>query len=151
MEVTIEDAMRPEAVAAFVGTAVSMEDIGYTEGHDDEYWGPLRWTFEVETVLLGEIHETVVVGSGCNSADCGIDFEHLGRVGIVAYEDGKGSSTGLCSGVWDADHLIAVHGPGSTPLPGAPETAAGGIPIWVWPAVLLATGAVGTMSADKNG
>lgn len=56
MEVTIEDAMRPEAVAAFVGTAVSVKDIGYTEGHDDEYWGPLRWTFEVETVLLGEIH-----------------------------------------------------------------------------------------------
>ena len=141
--------MDPRAAAAFIGTAVSVEDIGYPQSDNpdeedtDDYWAPLRGTFEVETVLLGEVHETVAVGSGYGGGDCGVDFENRGRVGIVAYADDKGLSTGICGGVWDADHLLEVHGPGSEPLPDAvepSETDNSGIPVWVWPAALLATG-----------
>ena len=126
LPVSIEEAVRPDSVAAFTGTPISSRDIGYEEGPG--WREPIRWTFRVDTVLHGEVAETVEVGTGYGSGDCGIDFTNQGRVGIVAYEDDIGLATGICGGVWEADELIAAHGPGYAPTPGGQPGQ--GVALW---------------------
>jgi len=136
----IEDVIRPHIVAVFVGEAISVVDIGYPpetsdgEGEVIDY-SPMRWTFQVETVLAGSLPEIVVVGSGRGEGDCGANFAELGRVGLVVRNDGAGLSTNTCGGVWDADELIREHGPGTDPIPLGMSATSGEqneSPPWVW-------------------
>jgi len=144
IEVRVEDAIRADSVAAFVGTAVSVvenADAGRLIG--EAYVQPLTWTFEVETVLAGDVPALVEVGSGYGGGDCGYDFTNRGRVGVVAYGNGGQLTTDGCGGVWDADALLASHGPGIDPIAvtdvAAIEFVDTGPPAWFWPGL----GAVG--------
>lgn len=151
MPVEIEDAINEHTAAAFVGTAVASQDVGYPEeGHGNAWHEPVRWTFEVETMLHGDVPALVEVGSGYGGGDCGVDFSNRGRVGIVAYEDDLGWSTGTCGGVWNADALIAAHGPGQTPTP----VDGASLPGWVWAvaagAILLAGAVAAAMPKRES-
>ena len=143
--VTVGDAVRPHTAVAFVGTAISVTEVGYPEelpieqqeqGIQGPEWAPLRWTFEVETVLIGDAPERVMVGSGYGGGDCGVDFADLGRIGVVASNDDLGLATHSCGGVWDADELIAAYGPGTDPGNVAVSTEGGsadsGALPWIW-------------------
>lgn len=135
-ETSIESVVDPGTVAAFVGVPVAvMESTGPGRDPGDVYVAPLLWTFEVETVIVGDLAEMVEVGSGYGGGDCGVDFSHTGRVAVVAYGDPGNLTTGSCGGVWDADDFLAVHGPGVPPIPyvgAASEPVDTGPPIWVW-------------------
>ncbi len=125
------------AAAVFVGTAVGRYEIGYAEGEEDGPWqAPVRWQFEVDMVMVGDVPELVEVGTGYGDADCGVDFARTGRVGIVASRDGVGLTTSSCSGVWSPDVLEAATGPGSPPA-AVPDQAdpASGVPSWFLPAL----------------
>lgn len=115
IESRIVDAVTPETVAAFIGAPISSRDVGYPEGQG--WHEPVRWTFEVETVIAGDVPAAVEVGSGYGGGDCGVDFSSMDRVGIVAYDDDMGLATGICGGVWNADELLEAYGPGYAPLP----------------------------------
>ena len=137
VEIQVHEAIDEHTAAAFIGTAVAVQerpDGGGVAGGG--FVEPLVWTFEVETVLKGEVPGEVQVGSGLGDADCGYDFTNAGRVGVVAYGNGGGLSTGICGGVWDADTLLDAYGPGTAPTPltvgpidGPVET---GPPQWFW-------------------
>ena len=133
------DTVLDNASAAFVGVAVDRTDAG--QG--------IRWGFEVETVLAGELSEFVVVSSGYGGGDCGHDFSQSGRVGVVAHSRDAGLATSICGGVWAAQELLEVHGPGYAPLSSQRDepTPASGTPVWWWIAggsalLVLATGLV---------
>ncbi|NNF70557.1 MAG: hypothetical protein HKN01_12365 [Acidimicrobiia bacterium] len=135
MIVPIEEAIRSDTPAAFVGVAVDVVDRGLGGGPGSGL--PRLWTFEVETVLAGELPGVVQVGSGFGDADCGYDFSNAGRIGIVAYDAGGELGTSICGGIWDADELIAAHGPGTEPLGASPpsvteEGSGSGPPAWIY-------------------
>lgn len=145
MPVTVEQAIFPDTAAAFVGVPVDVR-----ENPDADRPGlfgqPLVWTFEVETVLYGEVPALVEVGSGMGGGDCGYDFTDAGRIGIVAYGEPGQLATGICGGVWGADELVAAHGPGVPAIPVSEgplsEPAAQGPPVWFW----WGLGGVGAMT-----
>ena len=161
-DVTVGDAVGPHTAVAFVGTAISVTEVGYPEelpieqqeqGIQGPEWAPLRWTFEVETVLVGDVPQTVDVGSGYGGGDCGVDFADVGRIGVVASNDDLGLATSICGGVWDADELIAAYGPGTDPGNVAVSTVGGsadsGALPWIWvglAAVVILAGLALTVS-----
>ena len=120
MQVLIEDAITDDTPAAFVGTAVAVEDRGRNAAGVGV---PLLWTFEVERVLAGELPSLIEVASGYGDADCGFDFSKVGRIGVVAYTSGAALATSICGGIWDADDLLAAHGPGVDPVDAEPVAA----------------------------
>ncbi len=136
------------AAAVFVGTPVGRYEIGHTQVDEDAPWqAPVRWQFEVDTVLVGDVAELVEVGTGYGEGDCGVDFSRTGRVGVVASRDALGFTTSSCSGVWAPDVLEAAAGPGSPPAPGPDRPApAPGVPAWFLPS-LVAIAALGLASA----
>lgn len=133
--ISVEEAINEYTVAAFVGTPVSVEERPEGELIGNVY-APLVWTFEVETVLYGELPEVVEVGSGLGGGDCGYDFSNTGRIGVVANGEVGALATGICGGVWDADALTGAFGPGSDPIPVVSEpanpVADSGPPVWFW-------------------
>ncbi len=131
MMTTVEESLA-RGVVAFVGEAVSVRDIGYPEPEDgDDWWGPQRWTFRVESVAKGSLNELVEVGTGYGDADCGADFSQHGRVGIIAHAGPKGFETNICGGIWEADVLLAAAPDVSLPVP-LPHPADSDPLWWAW-------------------
>ncbi len=134
---TVDEAIGPDTPAAFIGRPVSVADNPNGGLLGGDVWAePRTWTFEVETVLVGDLPEVVEVGSGFGGGDCGYDFSDSGRVGVVAYGSPGNFSTGICGGVWDADALLAAYGPGFAPITVTAEPPPGpvdsGPPMWFW-------------------
>jgi hypothetical protein len=131
----VEEAIGPDAVAAFIGRPVAVREIDPSAGVDGDWVEPRRWTFEVEVVLAGELPALVEVGSGYGGGDCGYDFSESGRIGVVAYGRPGNLATGICGGVWNAELLLGAHGPGHAPIPvtdTTPPRADGATLIWPW-------------------
>jgi len=136
-QVLVDEAINEYTVAAFVGTPVSVsENAESGRISEDVYVQPLAWTFEIETVLYGEVPEVVEVGSGHGGGDSGYDLSNAGRIGVVAYGEPGALPTGICGAVWDADALIGAYGPGTDPIPvvSVPANPMGGSgpPGWFW-------------------
>jgi hypothetical protein len=155
--VTVDEAIRPDTPAAFIGTAVAVADNPDAGFGGEGYVPPRMWTFEVETVLAGELPEIIQVGSGSDGADCGYDFAAVGRVGVVTYGEPGSLTTGICGGVWGADELLAAYGPGTDPIPIAAtpivDSIGGGPPAWFWPVLAggaLALAGVGVASTRRR-
>jgi hypothetical protein len=135
MFVDVEEAIGPDAVAAFIGRPVAVQEVDPSGGIDGDWVHPRQWTFEVEVVLAGELPAMVEVGSGYGGGDCGYDFSESGRIGVVAYGRPGDLATGICGGVWDAELLLSAHGPGYPPIPvieAAPPEADRAAPVWPW-------------------
>ena len=116
---------------AFVGTMS-----GVVPGGNDHIL-----TFDVDTVLAGEVPAQVEVVTANNSAACGIDANVGTRMAIFANDDQGFFTSNLCS-TTDADLAIKALGPGS------PPSAATSPPSnFDWQAVGLGTGALVVVGA----
>ena len=122
-EYTLDSALA-EGDAAFVGTAVDRGE-GDATGLDMA----VRWSFEVSSVVKGELPSTLDVWSGRDDGDCGVVFELGEPVGVVLRRRGDRYTTNICGGVWLPDELRA---PGALAAP----TGSG-------PVALVATGRTG--------
>ncbi|HJU51321.1 MAG TPA: hypothetical protein VJ815_03230 [Acidimicrobiia bacterium] len=89
---------------AFVGTMA-----GVAPGGNDH-----TLTFEVDTVLAGDVPAQVEVVTANNSAACGIDANVGTRMAIFASDDQGFLTSNLCS-TTDADTAINALGPGTPP------------------------------------
>ena len=122
-EFTLDSALA-DGDAAFVGSAVDRNE-GDATGFDMA----VRWSFEVSTVVKGELPATLEVWSGRDDGDCGVVFEFGEQVGVVLRRQGDRYTTNICGGVWLPDELLA---PGALAVP----TGSG-------PVALVATGRTG--------
>jgi hypothetical protein len=122
-ELTLESALA-EGDAAFVGTPVDREQTD-AAGFDMA----VRWSFEVSTVVKGQLPATFDVWSGQGDADCGAVFELGEPVGVVLRRQGERYTTNICGGVWLPDELR---------VPGTLAAPTGGGPV-----ALVATGRTG--------
>lgn len=93
-------------------------------------------TFDVDTVLAGEVPAQVEVVTANNSAACGIDANVGSRIAIFANDDGGFLSSSLCS-TTDAETAINALGPGTQPSAETSPPAN-----FDWQAVGLGAGAV---------
>lgn len=98
----------------------------------------MAYTFEVETVLAGDVLSVVDVTTADNSAACGFEAAIGTRLAVFAVDEGNGVlSSGLCS-TTDADLAIKALGPGTPPTGGsAPSPEGAGFD---WQAVWLGAG-----------
>lgn len=110
---------------AFVGTVS-----GIGAGGDNKVM-----TFEVDTVLTGELPAFVEIVTAANGAACGIEAPVGSRVAVFANEQAGRLTSSLCATA-DPDAAINALGPGSPPTTSVSEA-----PI-DWPAVWLGAGAV---------
>jgi hypothetical protein len=126
------------APTAFVGTVTGVPAAIGRGG------GSVAYTFEVETVLAGEVPSVVDVTTADNSAACGFEASLGTRMAVFAADEGNGVLTsGLCS-TTDADLAIKALGPGTLPT-------AGGVPIpagagFDWQAVWLGAGGLAVVA-----
>jgi hypothetical protein len=111
---------------AFVGTMTGAVPAG--QNH--------TLSFDVETVLAGEVPAVAEVVTANNSAACGIDVNIGSRMAIFASDDQGFLSSSLCS-TTDADTAINALGPGVAPSPATTPSAA-----FDWQAVWLGVGAL---------
>ncbi|HKX74530.1 MAG TPA: hypothetical protein VJR05_03990 [Acidimicrobiia bacterium] len=123
---------------AFVGTITGVTAAGQ---------GPIGaqhlLTFEVETVLAGEVGPLVEVLTADNSAACGIDGTVGARMAVFATDEGGQLSSSLCS-VTDADQALAALGPGTPPASdGSPELGSD----FDWQVVWLGAGGAVVLAA----
>lgn len=120
------------APTAFVGTVTGVPAVVGRGG------GSVAYTFEVETVLAGEVPSVVDVTTADNSAACGFEAPLGTRMAVFAADEGNGVlSSGLCS-TTDADLAIKALGPGTPPTGGSvPSPAGAGFD---WQAVWLGAG-----------
>jgi hypothetical protein len=102
--------LEPKQMLEFAPTAF----VGTLTGSIPAPGGDLALTFEVETVLAGQVPAEVMVLSAANSAACGIEAAIGTRLGVFASDENGSLRTGLCS-TMDPDAAIAVLGPGSAP------------------------------------
>jgi len=93
-------------------------------------------TFDVDTVLAGEVPAEVEVVTANNSAACGIDATIGSRIAIFANDDQGFLNSSLCS---TTDPVTAINalGPGT-----APSQATSSAADFDWQAVGLGAGAV---------
>lgn len=120
------------APTAFVGTVTGVPAVVGRGG------GSVAYTFEVETVLAGEVPSVVEVTTADNSAACGFEAALGTRMAVFATDEGNGVlGSGLCS-TTDADLAIKALGPGTPPTGGGvPGPAGTGFD---WQAVWLGAG-----------
>jgi hypothetical protein len=120
------------APMAFVGTVTGVPAVVGRGG------GSVAYTFEVETVLAGEVPSVVEVTTADNSAACGFEAALGTRMAVFATDEGNGVlGSGLCS-TTDADLAIKALGPGTPPTGGGvPGPAGTGFD---WQAVWLGAG-----------
>lgn len=113
---------------AFVGTVNSV-----TSGPDRDVV-----SFDVETVLAGEVGPTIsVLAPPGGEGMCGIDSTIGNRLAVFASDEGGGIlSASMCS-VTDAESAIAALGPGTSPSPANVLATP-----FDWPAVWLGAGAL---------
>ena len=106
--------------------------------------GSAVFTFDVETVLAGEVPALVEVTTAANSAACGLEAALGTRMAIFAVDEGNGVfSSNLCS-TTDADLAIQALGPGNPPgESGAPMAR----DAFDWQAVWLGTGGLAVVVA----
>jgi hypothetical protein len=123
---------------AFVGTISGVTTAGQ---------GPIGpqhvLTFEVETVLAGEVPIEVEIVTADNSAACGIDANVGARMAVFAVDEGGQLTSSLCS-VTDADAAINAIGPGTAPTPATTNLETRGFD---WPVVGLAAGGAAALAA----
>jgi hypothetical protein len=93
-------------------------------------------TFEVETVLAGDVPTQVDVVTANNSAGCGIDATVGSRLAVFAADEGGQLTSNLCS-TTDPDAAIGALGPGTAPTGGGSTLQAGSFD---WQAVWLGAG-----------
>ena len=126
------------APTAFVGVVVGVPVVAGGGGS-------VVYTFEVETVLEGEVPSVVEVTTADNSAACGFEATLGTRMAVFATDEGNGVlGSGLCS-TSDADLAIKALGPGTAPTDGGvpgPGGAAFG-----WQAVWLGAGGLVVVAA----
>lgn len=119
------------APTAFVGVVMGLPEGG-------RGGGSVVYTFEVETVLAGEVPSVVDVTTADNSAACGFEANPGTRMAVFATDEGDGVlGSGLCS-TSDADLAIEALGPGTAPTGGGvpgPASAA-----FDWQALWLGAG-----------
>jgi hypothetical protein len=121
------------APTAFVGTVTEVP-AGVGRGG-----GSVAYTFEVETVLAGEVPSVVDVTTADNSAACGFEAAIGTRMAVFAVDEGNGVlSSGLCS-TTDADLAIKALGPGTPPTEGGTVSTPEGAG-FDWQAVWLGAG-----------
>ncbi len=103
------DQMLEFAPVAFVGTVTGGAPMGGAGGESTVF------TFEVETVLAGDVPAQVDITTAGSSAACGLEAALGTRMAIFAVDEGNGVlSSGLCS-TTDADLAIKALGPGTPP------------------------------------
>jgi hypothetical protein len=115
---------------AFVGTVS-----GVTSAGQGPAGAQHLLTFEVETVLAGEVPASVEVLTADNSAACGIDATIGARMAVFAADEGGQLSSSLCS-VTDPDSALAALGPGTPPASGGSPSGPG----FDWQALWLGAG-----------
>lgn len=109
--------------------------------------GSMVFTFEVETVLAGEVPAVVDVSTADNSAACGFEAAIGTRMAVFAADEGDGVlSSGLCS-TTDPDVAIKALGPGNPPSEGSPSSPASSDPGFDWQAVWLGAGGLAVVGA----
>jgi hypothetical protein len=122
------------APTAFVGTVTGVPAVIGRGG------GSVAYTFEVETVLAGEVPSVVDVTTADNSAACGFEAALGTRMAVFATDEGNGVlSSGLCS-TTDADLAIKALGPGTPPTGASVPSPAG--TGFDWQAVGLGAGGI---------
>ena len=125
------------APTAFVGTVMGGPTV---VGRGD---GSVAYTFEVETVLAGQVPAVVDVTTAANSAACGFEAPLGTRIAVFAADDGNGVLTsGLCSST-DADLAIKALGPGTPPTPVMTGSAGSGFD---WQAFWLGVGGLAVVA-----
>ncbi len=114
------------APIAFVGT---VSEIGAAAGSK-------LMTFQVDTVLAGDVPAVAEVWTASDGAACGIEAGVGARIAVFATEEAGRLTSTLCSTA-DPDTAIQALGPGTAPL----ETADLAAP-FDWPVVWLGVGAL---------
>jgi len=126
------------APTAFVGTVTGVPAVVGRGG------GSVAYTFEVETVLAGDVPSVVDVTTADNSAACGFEAAMGTRMAVFATDEGNGVlSSGLCS-TTDADLAIKALGQGTSPADGGAPTPAGAG--FDWQAFWLGAGGLGVVA-----
>jgi hypothetical protein len=126
------------APTAFVGTVTGAPAVPGRGG------GSVIYTFEVETVLAGEVPAVVDVSTADNSAACGFEAAVGSRIAVFATDEGTGVlSSNLCS-TTDADLAIKALGPGTPPTEGSTPSPEGAG--FDWQAVWLGAGGVAVVA-----
>jgi hypothetical protein len=127
------------APTAFVGTVTGVP-AAMGQG-----LGSVIFTFEVETVLAGEVPEVVDISTADSSAACGFEAALGTRLAVFAADEGNGVlSSGLCS-TTDADLAIKALGPGTPPSEGSSSSEPGAG--FDWQAVWLGAGGLAIVAA----
>jgi hypothetical protein len=116
---------------AFVGTVTGAVPVVQRDMGDAH-----AISFEVDTVLAGQVPAEVEVVTAGNSAACGIDAVVGTRLAVFAADDGGQLTSNMCSTA-DPDAAINALGPGTAPTGGSQD--AGAAPP-DWQALGLATG-----------
>ncbi|MFN2486864.1 MAG: hypothetical protein ABR609_09725 [Acidimicrobiia bacterium] len=111
---------------AFVGT---VSEVGAAAGSK-------LLTFQVDTVLAGELPAVADVWTASDGAACGIEAGVGARIAVFATEEAGRLTSNLCS-TTDPDTAIQELGPGTAPLQPADLEAP-----FDWPAVWLGVGAL---------
>lgn len=138
------------AGAVFAGTPVGSEDsvgwadrlFGYSSGD------PIDWTFEVDTVIKGDLKVETHVSAARDGGSCGVSFRPGRRYVVFAYEEGEGDalSTNLCTRTSRVPDDRVFEGVGARGFPPG-LVLEDSAPWWPWilvPAALVA-GAVGVV------
>ena len=129
------------APTAFVGTVTAAPGVMGGGG------GTALFTFEVETVLAGEVPKEVDVSTPDSSAACGFEAVIGTRMAVFASDDGNGVLTsGLCS-TTDPDLALKALGPGVPPDEGTPRAPAEPENGFDWPALWLGIGGLAVVGA----
>lgn len=129
------------APTAFVGTVT---EAPAAVGRGD---ASAVFTFEVETVLAGEVPAVVDITTADNSAACGFEAAIGTRMAVFATDEGNGVlGSGLCS-TMDAEMAIKALGPGVPPSAGTPSDPVGSSAGFDWQAVWLGTGGLAVVAA----
>jgi len=116
---------------AFVGTITGAVPVAQKDMGDAH-----AISFEVDTVLAGQVPVDVEVVTAGNSAACGIDAVVGTRLAVFAADDGSQLTSNMCSTA-DPDSAINALGPGTAPTG---ESQAGDASSFDWQALGLASG-----------
>ena len=128
------------APTAFIGTVTAAP--GFVGGGG----GSAVFTFEVETVLAGQVPAIVDVTTADNSAACGFEAAVGSRMAVFATDDGNGVlASGLCS-TTDPDLAMKALGPGNPPSPGGVSTPPESDAAFDWQAVWLGAGGLAVVA-----
>ena len=129
------------APTAFIGTVTAAPGVAGGGG------GSAVFTFEVETVLAGQVPAIVDVATADNSAACGFEAAIGSRMAVFATDEGDGVlASGLCS-TTDPDVALKALGPGSPPSPGGASNPSESGPAFDWQAVSLGAGGLAVVTA----